>query len=572
MPAKKWTKKKVIEEIRERQRQGLPLTTAWRDDLALYSAAKVHFGGWRKALHAMGIKDFPPPQKWTKRRVRDAILKRYRLGILAATHKEDVCLHSAAAWHFGSWRDALTAAGLQGKCVTTRRWTKDLILEAIRERQQRGLPLHAITRHDPTLYAAANRHFGSWRKAVTAADVDVKWPRSWDRDRVLREIQSRHQCGKRLTNVSQDDSALVWAACRYFGTWNKAILAAGFEPLPRRKWTRQRIIQALGDWYASGMPTGSVWEHDPSLGAAARKQFGSWREALKAAGIAPQSRSWTRESVIRELRAWRRGKCRVGLSVADRQLAAAAVRHFGSSENALREAGLEPRPRGRSDDQLIEAIQDRYIRGLPLTPVLEVDVRLMSGAKARFGSWRKALSAAGMDNVLPPPRLKWTADRVIAEIQRWHDQGLPLARVRTDYSQLASAAARYFGGWKAALEAAGVEARKRSWSKESIIAEIKDRDRRGLPTQNMRRHDSALEAIACWYFGSWGKAMNAAGLEAYPWTRWTAQRVIEEIQRWHEQGRPLTRVWKEYATLTSAAIRYFGSWRRAVAAAEIPGK
>jgi hypothetical protein len=45
------------------------------------------------------------------------------------------------------------------------------------------------------------------------------------------------------------------------------------------------------------------------------------------------------------------------------------------------------------------------------------------------------------------------------------------------------------------------------------------------------------------------------------------ERVIAEIQRWHEQGRPLTRVWKEYPTLTAASFAYFGTWRKAVAAA-----
>lgn len=54
MPAKKWDKQAVIAAIQRREREGLPMTAFWREGEALYSAAKVCLGSWRKAVAAAG--------------------------------------------------------------------------------------------------------------------------------------------------------------------------------------------------------------------------------------------------------------------------------------------------------------------------------------------------------------------------------------------------------------------------------------------------------------------------------------------------------------------------------------
>jgi len=64
MPAKKWSKQRVMEAIQERQRLGLPLSTAWKNDKRLYTAANVQFGGWQKALLAMNVFGARPHEKW----------------------------------------------------------------------------------------------------------------------------------------------------------------------------------------------------------------------------------------------------------------------------------------------------------------------------------------------------------------------------------------------------------------------------------------------------------------------------------------------------------------------------
>jgi len=563
--AKKWDKEKVIAAIHELQRQGVPLTSVWREDQSLWSAAHTYLGNWRKALLAAGVSGFRPHVKWSRESVLNAIRTRHRQGSLSTTWKEERGLYGAAKLRFGSWRKALSAAGIETKLGPPCKWSKEIIVERIRERHRRGLPLTGMRNHDDRLHAAALRHFGTWNKAIDAAEVPIRLRKSWTRESVIGAIRFRHSKGLPLTNVVKHDPTLSSAAYSYFGCWRDAMLAAGLDPGPRRRWTRQRLVDALRSWYPQGKLKGNVWEEDAGLVRAVGAYFGSWYEGLKAAGIEPPRRIWTRELILQELRTWRLGPCKTGLWQENPSLARAAARYFGSYDNALQAAGLEPRPRGRTAQQLIEAIQDRYVQGARLSgPASQADIRLRSSAARRFGSWRKALSAAGLHDVLPPPRIKWTRERVLAEIHCLYEMGTPRAKGTRRNTCLDRAAVRHFGSWKAAVEAAGYETTRRSWCKESLIAAIQERHRKGLPIRNMRRHYPALEASAVAYFGTWGKALQAAGFEPVRRAKWSRERVIAEIRRWNKEDRPLTRVWKEYPTLTAAAFKYFGTWRKAL--------
>jgi hypothetical protein len=167
---------------------------------------------------------------------------------------------------------------------------------------------------------------------------------------------------------------------------------------------------------------------------------------------------WSAERVLQALRIWRQGAPQAGVSIEDPGLASAAAKHFGSCRNAFLAAGLEAWQRGWSKEQVIEAIQNRHVQGLPLiSSGAPVDTKLVSIANRRFGTWRNALVAAGFDHLIAPPRIRWTRERILAEIQRWHEQGSPLSGLRKQNPSLARAACREFGGWGKSLVAAGVE-------------------------------------------------------------------------------------------------------------------
>jgi hypothetical protein len=47
-------------------------------------------------------------------------------------------------------------------------------------------------------------------------------------------------------------------------------------------------------------------------------------------------------------------------------------------------------------------------------------------------------------------------------------------------------------------------------------------------------------------------------------TAWTKDCIIETIQAYHRQGKPLTSIWREDRTVMRQAWKLFGSWHNAL--------
>jgi len=144
----------------------------WRfADRPLASAGKAYFGSWKAALTAAGLaseyREPKPTTRWRSQRVLDAILHHHDQGTpIAKIWKVDVTLYSMAKKHFGSWREAVSAAGLK---VEQKCWSRQTIIDEIHSASQQGLSLSSRSPHNRLVVSAANRYFGSWRKALRAA-------------------------------------------------------------------------------------------------------------------------------------------------------------------------------------------------------------------------------------------------------------------------------------------------------------------------------------------------------------------------------------------------------------------
>jgi hypothetical protein len=180
----------VIQAIQNRvsERKSIKSSVVTMEDSSLYNAARKFFGknGWAEARVVAGFKpqDIRPNLKWTKQTVREEILRLHHEGVAlnsSYVHKstEYTHLHWAAQNVYGSWRAAIEASGLDYEKIrikTELLWTRDLILENIRNLEQSGwrLSSKSTQKQYRRLFAAAIRMFGSWQLAVEAAGLDYQ--------------------------------------------------------------------------------------------------------------------------------------------------------------------------------------------------------------------------------------------------------------------------------------------------------------------------------------------------------------------------------------------------------------
>ena len=244
--------------------------------------------------------------KWDKPHILQALKKMYRSGeslSYSSLSKRHQSLVSAAAYHFGSYRNAVEKAGIDYSQIVQRpRWTKKRIIAVIKRAKRAGHDLHwgAVTRGRDELARAAfaavqPRLFGRWDRALHAAGLDaddVARYRTWDRNTVAFELRLRASDHEPLSSglLQRDDPGLHAAAVRYFGSYDKALRAARLDPSTvrlRKAWTPTRVIKALRKYAREGgsLSDSSIRTQAPALYGAAVRLFKTFTAARRAAKL-----------------------------------------------------------------------------------------------------------------------------------------------------------------------------------------------------------------------------------------------------------------------------------------------
>ena len=215
---------------------------------------------------------------------------------------------------------------------------------------------------------------------------------------------------------------------------------------------------------------------------------------------------------------------------------------------------------------------------------------LLSAAAYHFGSYRKAVERAGVDYATVTRRPRWTKGEIIRLIKQGRRDGHDLhwSAVTARRDELAKAAfaalqPRLFGSWDRALSAAGLDAdevnRYRKWTRETIVFELRQRyrDHEPLNSGAIQREDPGLHAAAVRHFSGYDDALRAARIDPEKVRErrsWKKDDVVRGLKNTHRAGRPLSdsAVRREHPALYGAAVRLFGSFTAARAAAGIKWK
>ncbi|MEO0452542.1 MAG: hypothetical protein AAFY98_00210 [Verrucomicrobiota bacterium] len=243
---RKWSSSDVLDEIRQWNEEGKPLYSHYvrKNFQELLAAGIRYHGSWKTAVTAAGI-DYDDVRKyndWTKDRIIGTIQKLHEQGVDLSFRsmmlsKYNSMVHAAIRpKHFGSWKSALTSAGLAPEEIYRyRSWDDQTILDEIRRLKQEGADISSKTMDETAnpLIATARRRFGSWGTAVEKAGIDyasIRRRRRWTKEDIVSGIRELRDQGVRMqsSDVRQEAPALFAAACkpRFFGSWSKALAAA----------------------------------------------------------------------------------------------------------------------------------------------------------------------------------------------------------------------------------------------------------------------------------------------------------------------------------------------------------
>ena len=264
--------------------------------------------------------------------------------------------------------------------------------------------------------------------------VMPQWEPVWSPEYVLDRLNEFHKAGIRLnpSNIEQKEDVCYHWALRFFKKWDVVLEGLGLNPDTERKatakthWTKESLVREVRRLRLKGHEVNwrAMFESHRYVTYAALKLFGAYDNLLKAAGFSP-----------------------------------ASVRKLPVCQVPYKTMG-----------DVISGICRRKVKELPLNyqgvaKGASRDLPLYNKARRLFGTWQKAIEAAGMnyDKVILYRNQYLTPDAVLDEIRKRHAAGKPLTYVgvRKGLDKdglLYDRASKHFGTWTQAVEKAGVQA------------------------------------------------------------------------------------------------------------------
>ena len=298
-------------------------------------------------------------------------------------------------------------------------------------------------------------------------------------------------------------------------------------------------------------------------------------------------RHWTRTRLLREIRRRRGTRGALAYSRVPDALSLAARRMYGSWDEALRRAGVDPAlhrmTRAWDRKRLVAEIRRHAATGERITSswVKEVDPELHRAAIRLVGNWTEATRAAGLDPREHREPKKWCMEHVTAWVRETHAAGGDLRSIAAPAGAQARVTKEAGCTWSEFVESLGIQypGRKKrlDWTRAAVLAEIRKLRRRGLPLNDraVKRQCPGLVQQGRQRFGSWDAALRAAGLDPKRirlkrrWTRADVLAAIRARKKARKSLRSRDAVADDPRLVKAARRRFPGGWAGALAAAGV---
>ena len=438
--------------------------------------------------------------------------------------------------------------------MTKQKYTNEELLDIIKAKAEElgRTPIRDEVPQKGTIY----ERFGSWTKALEAAGMRSKYKRGYTKEELLDILKAKAEELGRTPVFRETQQARLIAA--HFGGWTKALEAAGLSIKYKQNYTKEELLDIFK---AKTKELGRVpfYKELPQADTLA-KHFGNWDKVAEVAGMkAIDKRKYTDEDLLDIVKAKAKELGRAPFTYEVLQ-ADTITKRFGSWAKALEMVGMRTKyRRNYTNEELLEIIKEKA-EELGRTPH-RFEISQGNTICRRFGSWEKALELAGLSTN------RYTKERLL-EILKAKAEELGRVPLSKEISQ-ASTIVSHFGSWAKALEAAGMESKyKQNYTKEELLDIIKAKAKElgRVP----HRCELPQEQTIAKNFGSWDNALKAIGMEIVRKAKYTEEELLEILKaKTEELGRaPLHKELTQAKTI----VDHFGSWDKALEAVGMNSK
>jgi hypothetical protein len=322
-------------------------------------------------------------------------------------------------------------------------WSRNYALDRIHEFSRQGIPLNYsyVSTHEPGFPAYVRRIFPSWDAGLEAAGINTQTSRLnreatlYSEKELLKYLRDREKNRPSDLHIRTARSAhsktAITAAFRQHGTYEKALAAAGIDPItkipaladPVKLLARETLLREARENCKRRVAYDPVWSKGfiDRYSKTIRDFYGSWtnfstslklkdRELFHSPGYQIYD---SQDACIAALQ--ERVKVGLGLRADDIRsdnpsLGLMSMKHFVNISAALKAANLERLPRGydirdyASGEDVIAEIRRRHQAGESLyysSLELGGGRSILKWSRRFFGNYKNALAAAGIPP-LPP--------------------------------------------------------------------------------------------------------------------------------------------------------------------------
>lgn len=295
-------------------------------------------------------------------------------------------------------------------------------------------------------YHLVLRYFGSWKNILK--EINLPEQKSFSKEDAIKLIQTQSKEMDTTPRFSELDKILQKEIRKHAWRYKSLLDDAGLIPEKinsgrKTTFTKEDILEMIRN--ISHQLNGNLKTTDFPKYHLARKYFGSWKNALREAGVSIPETIINREEIIKQIKdiEQRTGETPL-LKDLDQKYQKEIKRYPGRYTTLLKEIGLEAQHKEKYTKEDIETMLRQLINAWGEVPSFK-DFPKSYLIKQYFGTWENALATIGEKPALRKKRKKLISDEALLKQFKYKIDMLKRIPNQKEFKRLATVRARFDG-------------------------------------------------------------------------------------------------------------------------------